>query len=181
LRTQRRPRLRRRRPWSRRRSRYRCRRSRRGGTCGNRRHWFRSRRCGRGSRRLSGRNRRGGRNRSGHWRWCSRWRRGRNRGRRSRLRSRCRRWRRDGRGRSRSHGRWRGRCGRAQSSRFRRCIFRVFVRLGLRFSGRFFIRDAVKVPANLLGHIHRNRARVRLLFCYAVPGQEVDDRLCLDL
>jgi hypothetical protein len=53
--------------------------------------------------------------------------------------------------------------------------------LSLRLGGRFFIRNAVKMLANLLGHIDRNRARVRLLFCYAVPGQQVDDRLCLNL
>jgi len=57
----------------------------------------------------------------------------------------------------------------------------LFVRLGFRFGSRFFVRDAVKVLANLLGHIHRNRTGMRLLFGYAVPGQEVDDRLCLDL
>jgi hypothetical protein len=50
----------------------------------------------------------------------------------------------------------------------------------LRFDGRLFIRDALKVFANLHGYIDRNRAGVRLLFLNAVPGQKVDDRLCLD-
>jgi hypothetical protein len=57
----------------------------------------------------------------------------------------------------------------------------LLIRLSFRFDGRFFVRDAVKVLANLLGHIHWDRAGVRFLFFYAVPGQQVDNRLCLDL
>ena len=160
-----------------------CRCDRRSGCCSRssrtrrRRRWCRRRRLNRGSR--CRHDWRSGRRSSGSW-WSSR-RSNCNRSSRSwyrRLWSRChRRGRRDWRSsswrdRSRSSGRWRDwRSSRTHPGSSCRSVLRLLIRLNFRFSGGFFVRDAVKVLANLLGHVHRDRARVRFLFLNAVPGQ----------
>jgi hypothetical protein len=79
---------------------------------------------------------------------------------------------------------WRGwmrRCRRAHSRRFRGRLagFLLGKRflLGLGFS----VSDTVQVLSDLLRNVFGDRARVRLLFGDAIPGQEVNDRFCLDL
>jgi len=63
----------------------------------------------------------------------------------------------------------------------RRRFLRFFVRFGSRFRVRFLFGRALNLFAHLLRDIRRNRARVRLLFRYAVPGQQIDNGLGLDL
>jgi hypothetical protein len=94
----------------------------------------------------------------------------------------CRRW--NGSGWSNRHWRCRGsrRYGCRRRWRCRRpgaCLGRGFLglrlRLGLRLGCGVGLGSPRDVPANLYGHVFRDRARVRLLFRDSVARQKIDD------
>ena len=122
----------------------------------------------------------------GRSRTCRRSRSGRGNRRRRFCRHRCWRYgcrgrRRRGRGfRRYSRRRSWGGC-RTHTSRFRRHILRFFFRFGLCFRRRFRVRYSLEMRADLLRDIRGNRTRVRLLFGYTVPGQQVNNCFRLDL
>jgi hypothetical protein len=60
-------------------------------------------------------------------------------------------------------------------------VLRFFFRLGNRFYLRFGFSGSLKIFAHLLSDVSGDRARVRLLFRDAVPGQQVNDGFGLDL
>ena len=139
--------------------------------------------CGRRDRRRCRRSRRRCARRRSRNRMCPRGR--SNRRRRFRCRGRCR----SSYGRRCHWLRWRSRrrygrrrCGsRTHPRRFCRRIFRFLVRLGLGFSRRFRVRYSLEMFAHFLRNIRGNGARVRLLFRDAIPGQQVNNSLRLDL
>jgi hypothetical protein len=159
------------------RSRCRCR-------CGRRRRSRRGLRrrgsCGRGSR-YCRRSRRS--SRSSH-----RWRAGCRCG-NGRSRLRCRRLssyrRRRGSCRFRRHNccrRRRRRCSsRTHTRSLSRRVPRLFVCFCLCFFGRFRVRYALNVFAHFLRDIHGDGTGVRLFFCDAVSGQQVNNGFRLDL
>jgi hypothetical protein len=158
-----------------------CPRNRRSRRCHDRRSRFRH--SGLRCRRSRWRNRRLRRNngcrrlcrRSRSSNWCNRFRRNW----RSNHRWSCRRRR------NRFRCNWSSRCNwRWRRRRFHprspcSSFFRCFFRNSRCFRLRFFFRLPLNLFADFLRHIHRNRARVRLLFRHTVPGQKVDNRLCL--
>jgi len=60
-------------------------------------------------------------------------------------------------------------------------ILRFFFRLGSRFHLRFGFGGSLKIFAHFLSDVCGDRARVRLLFRDAVPGQQVNDGFGFDL
>jgi len=63
----------------------------------------------------------------------------------------------------------------------RRRVFRFFLRLSSCFGVRFFFGHALNLFAHFLRDVSGNGARVRLLFRYAIPRQQVNDGFRLDL
>ena len=77
-------------------------------------------------------------------------------------------------------GRCRGRC-RTRARCLRGRILSFFFRLGLGFFRRFRVGYPLNVSAHLLRNVGGNGAGVCLFFCDAVPGQQVNNGLGLDL
>ena len=75
--------------------------------------------------------------------------------------------------------RWRS--GWSHPRGLRRGLLRIFFRFGSRFRLRFGLGGSLKVLAHFFSDVHRDRARVRLFFSDAVPSQQIDDGLGLDL
>jgi hypothetical protein len=78
----------------------------------------------------------------------------------------------------RRRGSWRNR---SHPRGLGRGILDFFLRLGSRFRLCFLLGGALNLLAHFLRDIHRNRARVRLLFRDAIAGQQVNNGFGLDL
>jgi hypothetical protein len=73
------------------------------------------------------------------------------------------------------------RCWRPHSRRFCGCFAGFLLGKGLLLGLGFSVSDPAQVLADFFRNVFRDRARVRLLFRDAIPGQQVNDRFCLDL
>ena len=77
--------------------------------------------------------------------------------------------------------RWCHRRGRSHARGLRSRFLRFLFRFGSRFRLRFLFGGSLNLLAHFLSDVRGDRARVRLLFRDAIPGQQVNDGLGLDL
>jgi len=77
--------------------------------------------------------------------------------------------------------RWCRRRSRSHPRGFRSRFLRFFFSFGSRFRLRFLFGGPLNFFAHFHGNVRGDRARVRLLFRDAIPGQQVNDGFGLDL